>query len=128
MRNAEYVSVPGIRVIRSLSDYVKRPISSQGHLLDIPRYLSANGLPPLSPLDDTTPITVEDLDGCIAYQGNNIQSGDVLLIRTGWQEAFYAVEAEKRLAIRNQGTGMKRGEEMLRWHWEKGVAAVASDV
>ena len=105
-----------------------RPISSQGHLLDIPRYLSAKGLKPLSPLDDSTPITVEHLDGCIAYQGNDIQPGDVLLVRTGWQEAFYAVDAETRLTIRNQGTGMKRGEETLRWHWDKGLAAVASDV
>lgn len=105
-----------------------RPISSQGHLLDIPRYLAANGLTPLSPLDDSTPITVEHLDGCIAYQGSVIQHGDVLLVRTGWQEAFYAVDAQDRLKIRNQGTGMKRGEETLRWHWEKGFAAVASDV
>lgn len=107
---------------------MKRPISSQGHLLDIPRYLAARGLPPLSPLDDTTPITVKHLEGCIAYQGNDIQSGDVLLVRTGWQEAFYAEHAEKRSAIRNQGTGMKRGDDMLKWHWEKGVAAVGSDV
>jgi kynurenine formamidase len=99
-----------------------------GHLLDIPRYLSTTNSQPLPPLDDSTPITVELLDGCIAFQGNDIQPGDILLVRTGWQEAFEAVPMEERLKIRNQSTGIKRGTDMLRWHWDKKVAAVASDV
>jgi len=68
------------------------------------------------------------LDGCSRYQEVDLQPGDILLVRTGWGAAFNALDIAEQSTRRNQGTGVARGEAVLKWHWEKGIAAVASDV
>ena len=60
-----------------------------------------------------------------------IESGDILLVRTGWTEAFEALSDEERAALPKResrgSSGVDDGEDSMRWHWEKGIAAVASD-
>lgn len=69
------------------------------------------------------------LKGCVAHQGTVIEPGDILLVRTGWTEAFSALSPEEKERCKLlPDCGMERGEEMLRWHWDQGLAAVASDV
>lgn len=69
------------------------------------------------------------LKGCVELQGNKIEPGDVLMIRTGWTEVFEALSTEEKAKWKPEpDVGVERGEEMLRWHWELGVAAVAGDV
>jgi len=110
-------------------NYVRRPITSRAHLLDIPLYLSRSSLPPLSYTENPTPVTVSMLKGCVDLQGNKIEPGDVLMIRTGWTEVFEALSTEEKAKWKPEpDVGVERGEEMLRWHWELGVAAVAGDV
>lgn len=68
------------------------------------------------------------LKGCLEQQGNIIEQGDVLIVRTGWTEAFSALTPEERDQWRLQpDSGIERSEEMLKWHWDLGVAAVAGD-
>lgn len=52
-------------------------VATRGVLLDIPR---AKGLPWLEP---GTPVTIADLEECIAREGVAVGSGDALLVRTG---------------------------------------------
>jgi hypothetical protein len=110
---------------------VKNPITSRAHLLDIPRYLSANSLPPLSPLDDTTPISLSTLRACAIQQGNAISAGDILIVRTGFTEAFLELgkEGQEGLLKREKRVwgGVDAGQEVLEWIWDLGFAAVASD-
>ena len=59
-----------------------------------------------------------------------VQPGDICIVRTGWTEAFLSLSDEERDAARRnwKGTvGVDQAEEVLRWHWESGIAAVVSD-
>lgn len=109
------------------ADYVRKPITSRGHLLDIPRYVKRQGLPPLAPLDNSSPIGVALLQGCADDQGSRFEPGDILLVRTGWTEAMFGLSDEEKLKHRNKSIGVARGDDVLRWHWENGFAAVLSD-
>lgn len=112
-----------------ISDFAKHPITTRAILLDIPRWLAKKGLPPLKPLTVDTPITLEMLKGCAADQGVKFAPGDVLVVRSGWTEAFIALEGEARKKydpIENAG-GVFASEEVMQWHWENGFAAVAGD-
>lgn len=59
------------------------------------------------------------------------REGDVLLIRTGWTAAYHRLtdEEKERLGGRDDraSCGLEATEESIRWHWEQGFAAVASD-
>jgi hypothetical protein len=112
-------------------DYARKPITSRAHLLDIPLYLERNGLPPISHFDQTTPITLNMLRGCAEDAGVKFQPGDVLLVRTGWTEAYLALSPEERRKLPERkvraSCGVSQTEDVLRWHWDNGIAAVASD-
>lgn len=93
--------------------------------------MAVHGGAPLSHLDNSTPISVDTLDACAKAQGVEFRPGDILLVYTGWNEAYARLsdEDKKGLAFRkvNACIGVQTGEEAMRWHWEKGFAAVASD-
>jgi hypothetical protein len=112
------------------SDYAKHPITSRGILLDVAGYLERNGLQPLSCFDLSTPITLDLLKATANDEAVTFQSGDICVVRTGWTEAFLSLSDEQREAMRGswKGTvGVDQDEDVLRWHWENGIAAVASD-
>ncbi|WVQ82259.1 hypothetical protein IAT38_004387 [Cryptococcus sp. DSM 104549] len=112
-------------------NFSKQFILSRGHLLDIPRYLAANSLPPLSPLSNTSKISVSTLQACAAAQGVSFLPGDVLVVRTGYTEAVIDLSDEERDELRKRGVngccGVDPSTECIKWHWENGFAAVASD-
>ena len=60
-----------------------------------------------------------------------VQPGDVLLIRTGWlaQYQLLSTEQQDKLGGRDDraSCGVEASEAAIRWHWEQGFAAVASD-
>jgi kynurenine formamidase len=101
-------------------------------LLDIARFINLYNLPTLELFDNTTPITAAMLKECAKEQEIRFEPGDILLIRTGWTEAWCALTEEQRGAMplrkHRACTGVAQGEEMMRWHWENGIVAVASDV
>jgi kynurenine formamidase len=72
--------------------------AGRGVLLDIAGH---EGVPLLEP---GRPITSSDLESCRAAQGSHLESGDVLLIRTGWTEALERREAVP--ADRQPGMGL----------------------
>ena len=113
------------------ADFVKRPITSRAHLLDIPRYLTKHSLPPLSYFSAETPISVEILDACAKDQGLSFAPGDILVLRTGFTEAEAALTHEEKVELagraRRETCGVDQGEDTLKWHWENGFAAVACD-
>ena len=61
----------------------------------------------------------------------SFRTGDVLLIRTGWLDEYHklSTQDQERLGGRDDraSLGVEATEESLRWHWENGFAAVASD-
>ena len=68
------------------------------------------------------------LEGCCKFQNVTVVPGDVLVVRTGWIEALLEHPEEVRSSKMAQCTGVSREVAILKWHWEHGVAAVASDV
>ena len=60
-----------------------------------------------------------------------LEQGDILVVRTGFTEALESLGAEERKTMGDDASqgwvGVDQSEEMLRWHWENGIAAVATD-
>lgn len=64
-------------------------------------------------------------------EGVTLRKGDILLIRTGWTDAYYKLSEEEKDKLGGRddraSIGVEATEESIRWHWEQGFAAVASD-
>jgi kynurenine formamidase len=74
-------------------------------------------------------IDPEDLDACLAEEGVQVRSGDVLLIRTGWLTWYRELSRDGRdqLARTAVAAGLRSGRPSARWLWDHRVAAVAAD-
>ncbi|WVW83622.1 hypothetical protein I302_105643 [Kwoniella bestiolae CBS 10118] len=111
--------------------YAEKPITSRAHLLDIPLYLSTHNLPPIEAFSNAHPIPLSILQACAAEYNVDIQPGDILLVRTGFTEAIEAKSPEEREGLKkrekNESCGVEASEELFAWHWDEGIAAVASD-
>ncbi|KAK8858930.1 hypothetical protein IAR55_003161 [Kwoniella newhampshirensis] len=114
-----------------IHNFIRKPITSQAHLLDIPLYLSRHSLPPLDPHSNRSSIDHSTLLACAEEFGVHILPGDILVVRTGWTEGTIDLSKAKREELRgrevNGSCGVAHSEEVLRWHWEKRIAAVVSD-
>ncbi|KAI9638641.1 putative cyclase-domain-containing protein [Dioszegia hungarica] len=114
-----------------IQNYAKKPISGRAHLLDIASFLERHQRSPLSYFDASTPIDLETLESCAAESRVVFKPGDILIVRTGWTEAFFGISEEERQSLPHRqkrgSCGVSSDPEVLRWHWENGIAAVASD-
>jgi kynurenine formamidase len=123
-RDVIYNGVPAAAVSssgaqRNSIDQLRSTLVGRGVLLDIPRYRK---VPWLEPGDI---VTKQDLDGALAMAGVDVRQGDIVLVRTGHDEACRAG---------GQGWGDYAGGpspgvsfRTAEWFWERHVAAVASD-
>lgn len=111
------------------ADFAKNPITTRAHLLDIVSWLEKTGGKPLEGCKNTTPITLTHLKQCAADYGVKFAPGDLLIVRSGFTEAFLALTDEERANYSplNGAVGVEASEEVMRWIWEQGFAAVAGD-
>jgi hypothetical protein len=75
---------------------------------------------------------VEDLELAMEEQGTQLSSHSVLLLRTGWTSWYEQASPAERRAAAEAGEhivtpGLRQDEDVARWLWNHGVAAVASD-
>jgi kynurenine formamidase len=105
-------------------------IAGRGVLLDVGRYLRAEG----RPLDQasSTVITPGDLEACRKSQGTDVRTGDILLVLTGWLTWYLngtTPEEREEMADRNKlrAPGLGPPREMAAYLWDLHVAAVAAD-
>lgn len=90
-------------------------ITSRGVLLDVVRHRGADVF-----LEHGTPITPEELDAVARAQGIRVESGDIVLIRTGWWTRFQLNG--------NKGEPYSGLDwRCAQWLHDHDVAAVASD-
>ncbi len=89
---------------------------SRGVLLDIPR---AKGV---DRLDGSYEVTAADLDEAAARQGVSVESGDIIMLRTGWQKWLREGNREKYMSD-PPGPGLS----VARWLYDHEVAALAID-
>jgi hypothetical protein len=114
----------------NILDFANHPITSRAHLLDIPAYLAKNDLPLLDPFD-TSKIPLDVLKGCSQDAGIKFQEGDILIVHTGFVEAYLQKTRKEQEALVARDVrgwcGVEASEEVMRWHWDHGFAAVATD-
>ena len=112
-----------------IENMARRGIAGRAVLLDIERFFKAAG----RELDHASSqtITRDDLEACRAAQGVTIETGDILLVRTGWLTWYFSRNAEQRAALADRAKlrapGLGPPEEMAAYLWDLHLAAVAAD-
>lgn len=97
-------------------EHVIPSLNSRGVLLDVAR---AKGV---DRLEGSYQITGEDLEAAEERQGLRVESGDIVLIRTGWHQYFLEGDREKYMSP-PPGPGIKA----CRWFYDREVAAMTID-
>jgi kynurenine formamidase len=101
----------------------------RGVLIDAVKYRADEGRP-IAPLTRDV-VTLADLEGALAAQKTRLEPGSVLLVRTGWMEAYEAAsEAEKRAMApmdKLQSVGVEASRELVAWLWDHRIAAIGTD-
>ncbi|EFQ86063.1 hypothetical protein PTT_18780 [Pyrenophora teres f. teres 0-1] len=104
-------------------------IVTRGVILDYPRWLERRGEKEVYALQAES-IGAEVLEEMLKETGVETREGDLLLLRTGFTRDYAGLGEEERRALAGkapQFLGVRSDEEVLRWIWERGFAAVASD-
>lgn len=101
----------------------------RGVLIDALAYRAAQGRP-IQPLTRDV-VTLDDLKGALAAQNTKLEPGSVLLVRTGWMEAYEASsDAEKKAMApmdKLKSVGVEPSRELVEWLWNNRVAAIGTD-
>lgn len=108
--------------------YAQKAIVGRGVLLDIERHLSSRGRE--LDLERGEAFTVELLDEVATAQGVRFQSGDILMLRTGWLQAYFnrfGAEHLQRLSERVSAPGLIQAHESLAWLWDHQFSIIAAD-
>jgi hypothetical protein len=108
--------------------WAERGIVGRAVLADVARWREQVGRP-ISP-GSADPITAQDLTACLRDQGTPVETGDVLLVRTGWLCWYRGLDAAAReacAAVRVAPSTGLSGLEVPRLLWNLHVAALACD-
>ena len=106
----------------------RRGIAGRGVLLDVVRALATDGVE-IDPFD-FFPIGPDLLERTARVQSVELRPGDVLLVRTGWVEAYCALDTEARAALAAEsapGSPGLYGDGVPAFLWDLRIAAVAAD-
>ena len=113
-----------------IDHWARRGIAGRAVLLDVARSREARG----RAIDHTESdvITVDDLEHAVSSQGVRLQTGDVLLVHTGWIDWYEAQTPLRHMALSNIAgmrlPGLECSEAMAEWLWDHHFCAIASDV
>ncbi len=99
-------------------DRIKDGVVGRGVLLDLPRLLKRPWL------DDGTRIMPRDLDHCAEAFGVTVESGDIVLVRTGMMTRCLKQESWQGYC---GGPAPGLSIHCARWLYEREIAAVATD-
>lgn len=116
-----------------MEHFARKGIAGRGVLIDVAAHMQTSG----QALDFMRAefITRETLDAALGEQNTEIETGDILLVRTGWMQWYlesvtpeqkrHLAEASARREMEAPGIGP--AAEMAEWLWDHHVAAVAAD-
>ncbi|MGA6972422.1 MAG: cyclase family protein [Candidatus Binatus sp.] len=98
-------------------------------LIDLWKYVN-NQHRPIDPLSPAKyPLT--DLQGALKVQGAALKPGSIVLIRTGWMQAYLKTTADEKAAMATleglRACGIESSSAMMEWFWDNRVAAVGTD-
>lgn len=110
-----------------IESWAERGIVGRGVLLDVAEHRRRQGRP-LDPFSGET-VAAGELAEVAEAQDVEIRAGDILCVRTGWIDAYRALERERREEIAQEPrfAGLLADEDMARFLWNAHVAALAVD-
>jgi kynurenine formamidase len=101
----------------------------RGILIDVFRYCSDTGRA-VNPLNDQK-YSLDDLKAALMAQRTEFNPGSILLVRTGWMEAYLASAAAAKTEMASvkklKACGIESSREMVAWLWDNRVAAIGTD-
>lgn len=104
-------------------------VVGRGVLIDVYGFRKAQGKP-VAPLERGV-YTLEELQGALEAQKGALEPGTILLVRTGWMEAYEALSADAKRAIapfdKIQSIGVEASRRVAAWAWDHRVAALGTD-
>jgi kynurenine formamidase len=113
-----------------IEHWATRGIVGRFVLLDVDRYRTSLGIPLKH--DQSTEVTVDELDEIISSQRLSLRRGDILLLRFGWIHWYEQLDQTHRewLAAQDMfaSPGLSPSERTAEWLWDHHVAAVAADL
>ncbi|KAG1731201.1 uncharacterized protein EDB91DRAFT_1252264 [Suillus paluster] len=125
------------KVKLGMHNWANHGICGRGVLLDVVNYYTANG--EALPYDPWTshPITVAELEAIAKKQGVEFRQGDILLLRVGFIQKYYASTNEAKADLgggsqketfeTKHSAGIEQSEDMKRFLWNNHFSAIASD-
>ncbi|MCW2850170.1 MAG: hypothetical protein JWR90_4144 [Marmoricola sp.] len=127
--DAELTGEPGTRL--GIEHWAQRGIVGRGVLLDVARHFEQTG----RGFDGGTTVefTWRDLEEVREAQGVEFETGDILVLRTGWMSWYLEASDQTRLDLaqdsltRLKSPGLTGGEDMVEWLWNQHFSAVAAD-
>lgn len=115
--------------INGIDVWARRGIAGRGVLVDFARYAEATGLD-YSP-GERYAITAAEIEAAAAWQGTRFETGDILLLRTGWISWYSSLSIDDRRQLARPGelkaAGLEQSEGSLRFLWDNHFAAIAGD-
>lgn len=111
-----------------IEKWARQGIAGRGVLLDVARALEERGAAP-NPFD-FFPVDCDLLEHVAERQGVAFEPGDVLVLRTGWVEAYEQLDLAEReglAAMGPPGSPGLYGEDIPAFLWDLRIAAVAAD-
>jgi kynurenine formamidase len=110
-----------------INNWADHGITGRGVLLDVARYMERQGTPLTA--QEEYAIQPEMLEAVAEAQGSPLQTGDIILLRTGYIGAYLAGSPEDRVRFKENRDcpGLSSAEPMARYLWDKHPAAICSD-
>jgi kynurenine formamidase len=117
---------PGEQAL-GIAHWAQSGIVGRGVLLDVAAHYARVGRD-YDPLGAQA-ISSEDLRATVAEQEVELRRGDILCVRTGWIEAYRALDRAGREAIAAspRASGLAGSEDVARLLWDAHLAAVGAD-
>ncbi|KAK4495067.1 hypothetical protein PRZ48_013394 [Zasmidium cellare] len=126
---AEDFVKPETSLVNGIHVWCAQGIAGRGVLLDYYTWAQKQNIQ--YPIYEPHPVPLAHLKACASDQGVEFRSGDILLLRLGWQQTYFSLSQEERDAIPTRPpsvAGVEPSLEMARWLWESGFSACAADV
>jgi kynurenine formamidase len=103
--------------------------AGRGVLIDAYALRKSQGQP-VDPLSADT-YTLAELQATLAAQGTTLKPGSIVLVRTGWMEAYENCTQERKQSMNKfenvKSIGLERSRELAAWLWDHRVAAIGAD-
>jgi hypothetical protein len=98
-------------------------------LADLERYRTSQGLTIRHGHSD--PITIDEIEACLAAEHIGVGLGDILLLRFGWINWYEGLPTDIRRTLAESdlfsAPGLANCDRTVEWIWDNGFSAIVAD-